>query len=62
MPSGTPGTARLVRNPIGMLTRSLLPLDERWHGAAVVARADGQWVGILLVEEGRGRIASLPGP
>ena len=37
-----------------------LPLDERWHGALALARADGAWVGILLVADGRGRIVSVP--
>jgi hypothetical protein len=35
--------------------------DERWHGAPVAARADGCWLGILLVDEGRGRIVAVPG-
>ena len=34
--------------------------DERWHGAAVLARTDGSWVGLLLVSEGAGRVVSLP--
>jgi hypothetical protein len=35
-------------------------LDERWHGAAVLARADGAWVGVLRVEGGVGRVAPRP--
>lgn len=37
-----------------------VPLDERWHGAAALARADGAWVGVLLVAEGGARIVALP--
>lgn len=37
-----------------------LAFDERWHGAVAIARSDGAWVGILLVDEGRGRLAPLP--
>jgi hypothetical protein len=37
-----------------------VPIDETWHGAAVVARADGFLVGLLLVDDGRGRVALLP--
>ncbi len=39
-----------------------LALDERWHGAVVLTRAEGGWVGLLLVVAGEGRIVSLPGP
>jgi hypothetical protein len=38
---------------------SSLPLDSFWHGAAVIARNDGQLVGILLVGDGA-RIAPVP--
>jgi len=37
-----------------------LAFDERWHGAAVLARSDGALVGVLLVRDGQGRIAPLP--
>ena len=37
-----------------------VPLDESWHGAAVVARVDGYLVGVLLVEDDVARIALLP--
>jgi hypothetical protein len=36
---------------------------EDWHGAAVVARSDGALVGLMLVDEGRARVAlDLPSP
>lgn len=34
--------------------------DEGWHGALALARDDGAWVGLLLVEDGQGRITPLP--
>jgi len=37
-----------------------LALDERWHGAPAVTRAEGRWVGVLLVNAGEGRIVPLP--
>ena len=37
-----------------------VPLDESWHGAAVVARVDGYLVGVLLVEDDAARVALLP--
>ena len=35
-------------------------VDESWHGAAVVGRADGYLVGVLLVEGNRARVGLLP--
>jgi hypothetical protein len=37
-----------------------VPLDESWHGAAVVARGDGALIGLLLVTGGESRVALLP--
>lgn len=37
-----------------------LPLDARWHGAPVLARKDGQLIGIVLVEDKGSRIVPLP--
>jgi hypothetical protein len=31
--------------------------EDDWHGAAVVARADGKLIGVFLVDEGRAMIA-----
>ncbi len=38
---------------------SALGLDEVWHGAPVVARADGMLVGLLLVEDDTAHVALL---
>jgi len=54
--------AHLEHDAEGWRLAPLLTLDERWHGAAVLAREDGRWVGLLLVADGQGRIADLPGP
>jgi paraquat-inducible protein B len=48
--------------PGGWRVAPALAFDERWHGSVAVARADGRWVGILLVEDGEGRIVPLPPP
>jgi len=37
-----------------------LPLDARWHGAPVLARKDGQLIGMVLVEVDGARIVPLP--
>lgn len=39
-----------------------LPLDERWHGAAVLSRTDGRLLGLLLMDDAGRRVALLPGP
>ena len=39
----------------------LVPLDEDWHGAAVVARADGRLVGLVLITDEQARTALLTG-
>ena len=35
-------------------------VDESWHGACVVARADGDLIGLLLVEDDTVRVALVP--
>lgn len=52
--------ARLTRAEEGWDVSPLLSFDERWHGAAALAREDGAWVGVLLVADGHGRIVGLP--
>ncbi len=39
-----------------------LAFDPSLHGAAVISRVDGKLIGLLLVEEGRGKIASISEP
>ncbi len=43
----------------GVLQASL-SFDETWSGAAVVARSDGALVGLLLIDQGKARIAPIP--
>ncbi len=35
-------------------------IDESWHGASVLSRADGRLIGMLLVDEDSARVALLP--
>lgn len=39
-----------------------LPIDQDWHGAAVVAHGDGKLVGLLLVDADGARVAPVPRP
>ena len=39
-----------------------LPLDDRWHGAVLLARSDGRLIGMLLVHGELRRAVLLPGP
>ncbi len=51
--------ARLA--PVGDAWRvdPALPVDGTWHGAAVLSRADGRLIGMLLVEKNGARIARI---
>jgi len=51
------GTARLRAERGHWVVDRSLSFDESWHGAAVVASADGKLVGVLLVTKGSGTIA-----
>lgn len=56
-------TARLSGSENGSWTiDAALPIDQSWHGAAVVARSDGKLIGVLLMDEDEdtARIAPLP--
>lgn len=48
----------LVADPSGWRVEGA-PLDERWHGALALARADGRWVGVLLRTEDDARVVPL---
>ena len=41
------------------LLRPALPFDAGWHGAAVVAEADGKLLGLLLVDDEQYRVISV---
>ncbi|MEZ6004327.1 MAG: MlaD family protein [Planctomycetota bacterium] len=34
--------------------------DNLWHGAPVVARADGAWIGVLMMKDRQAHVAGLP--
>ncbi len=52
--------ARLEAQPEGWLVDPAVQPGPGWHGAAVVARSDGAWIGVLLVEGRRARIVAVP--
>lgn len=37
-----------------------LPIDESWHGAPVVSRADGKLIGVLVIDDDGAHLAPLP--
>jgi len=51
---------RLTSGRSGWSVDPSLPIDDTWHGAAVVTREGGLLVGILLVEEDEATIVGLP--
>ena len=62
-PSAAPvalAAARLRAEGEILVVDPALSFDADWHGAAVVARSDGKFVGMLLVEKSKGRIVSPP--
>ena len=54
--------ARLKRVPDGWEIAEAVSFDQTMHGAAVLAQRDGQLLGLLLVEKGAGRIATIALP
>ncbi|MCB9850704.1 MAG: MCE family protein [Phycisphaerales bacterium] len=38
-----------------------VPFDASWHGACVLARSDGNLIGLLLITKEEARVACLPG-
>ena len=52
--------ARLEAGDEGWAVDPAVAVDESWHGASVVSRADGYLVGLLLVADGTARVALLP--
>jgi hypothetical protein len=62
-PTATPlplAASRLEVVDGGWSVDPAVSVDESWHGAAVVARADGFLLGLLLVEDGEARVALVP--
>ena len=62
-PTATPlplAASRLEVAGGGWSVDPAVSVDESWHGAAVVARADGFLLGLLLVEDGEARVALVP--
>ncbi len=46
----------------GWLVDRAIPLDDRWHGAPVLARSDGRLIGLVVVESEGARVVPLPRP
>ncbi len=62
-PTATPlplAEARLDPAEGGWLVDPAVSVDDSWHGAAVLARADGYLIGLLLLEDGVAKVALLP--
>jgi hypothetical protein len=53
--------ARLSESQGTWLIDRAMSFDLSWHGAAVISRVDGALVGLLLVSDGTGSVALLPG-
>ena len=63
-PSGAPmavSVARLEPGEASWRVDEALSFDERWHGACVLARADGALIGILLLDGAEARVVPVPG-
>ncbi len=52
--------ARLESRDGAWVVDPAISVDDDWHGASVVARADGYLVGLLLVDDGTAKVALLP--
>ncbi len=62
-PTATPlplAASRLAVADDGWTVDPAVSVDESWHGAAVVARADGFRLGLVRVEDGEARVALVP--
>ncbi len=53
--------ARLIPDGPTWKVDPAVSLDAEWHGAAVVARADGAVIGLLVFLDGEARVATLAG-
>jgi hypothetical protein len=54
------GAAKLSRADGSWTVDPSMSIDSSWQGACVVSRSDGKLIGILLIDDERGRIALLP--
>lgn len=52
--------ARLSPDAWGWAIDPDLPVEEHWHGAAVLGREEGRLVGVLLVLEDKSLVATIP--
>ncbi len=52
--------ARLTLEDKTWLIDPAVPLDEAWHGACVLARSDGSFLGLILVGDGAAKVALMP--
>lgn len=51
--------AELARDGPDWRVSAQLALDERWHGAVALTRAEGRWVGLVLVSAGEARVVPV---
>ncbi len=51
---------RMIASPRGLEVSEDMRFSPEWHGAPVVARTDGNLVGLLLLVEGNARISPIP--
>lgn len=51
--------ARFSEQDSGWRVEKMLTFESRWHGASVVARSDGQLVGVLLLDGDRGSVVPV---
>jgi hypothetical protein len=64
-PIATPlplAAARLELGEGAWVIDPAVSVDPSWHGASVVARADGYLIGLLLVDDDTAKVALLPDP
>ena len=51
---------RLTADAGRWLVDGAVPVDESWHGACVLSRADGRLLGMLLIGDDEVSVALLP--
>lgn len=53
-------TTRLIPEESVWRLDSTVPLDETWHGACVLNRADGTLIGLIVMNGGEAQVALMP--